>query len=673
MKDISFRVKASERSVRYDLDQVEAWLREHGLRLRRKPRVGVWVEGSREARSRALAMLGEPDRLRVLMEPEDRSWLMLGWILCSRSPVPVRTLAAALGVSRRTVYYDLQRLSSWLRSRGLCLRRGRRGVSLEGDEVQCRSVMVEFLERYVGNDDLVKVTTTPVLGSSAQSPSRADSVAGQWLWHLLREIGDPEAMAKINAIVNNVLRAFGLRLATSLRGALVAHLLATVVRVKQGRASHEQREQLARLRQRPEWTVASRIARALEESFGISLPTPEVGYIALYLGSQVTGIDAGSGWFAPSQEELGLCARVIAEEAGSYLGVNLMQDVELRSGLVAHLYASLEKIRAGMPVRNPLLDEIRARYPIIHSAVRNACRRAGAVVGVEIPDEEAGWIALHIGAALERLRQRTKRWKGVVVCGSGVGTAHLVRARLLCEFPNAEFKVLGAVDEEYLWTWVSQNGADVVISTVELRPGVVPVVVVSPFLTTSDVRKIASVVYARATLTEADLLGGCHARAALQAEESHEQQLVGPPLQDLIDERRIRVGVRASNAVEAIRFAGELLRVDGIVSGKYVDAMVNLYLQLGAYMVVARGVALPHASPEDGALGLGVAVVTLERPINFGSPENDPVRIVISFALPDYSSHLRALSELLQMLGQGVGDRVYACNTAAEVASVLRV
>lgn len=73
-------------------------------------------------------------------------------------------------------------------------------------------------------------------------------------------------------------------------------------------------------------------------------------------------------------------------------------------------------------------------------------------------------------------------------------------------------------------------------------------------------------------------------------------------------------------------------------------------------MVVAPGVALAHARPEDGALQLGLAVATLREPVEFGHAENDPVDVVFAFGSPDRDQHVGLLGALAQRLTEGLAD-----------------
>ena len=59
---------------------------------------------------------------------------------------------------------------------------------------------------------------------------------------------------------------------------------------------------------------------------------------------------------------------------------------------------------------------------------------------------------------------------------------------------------------------------------------------------------------------------------------------------------------------------------------------------------------MPHARPEDGAKKVGIALLTLDTPVNFGNKENDQVSVVIFLCAIDNTTHLTALTELMQLL-----------------------
>ena len=63
-------------------------------------------------------------------------------------------------------------------------------------------------------------------------------------------------------------------------------------------------------------------------------------------------------------------------------------------------------------------------------------------------------------------------------------------------------------------------------------------------------------------------------------------------------------------------------------------------------MVVAPGLALGHAGPDEGVNHTCFSLLTLNKPVEFGVPENDPVDLVFSFAAPNKEEHMQALRDM---------------------------
>ncbi len=119
---------------------------------------------------------------------------------------------------------------------------------------------------------------------------------------------------------------------------------------------------------------------------------------------------------------------------------------------------------------------------------------------------------------------------------------------------------------------------------------------------------------------------------------------------ELICSDNIEVNYPAMDKDDAIRHAGRLLLKSGIIEERYIDAMVETCEMYEGYIVLLPGLAMPHARPEDGALGVGFSVITLQQPVNFGNQQNDPVKIVIAVASPGNDEHLLLMSGLSQIL-----------------------
>jgi mannitol/fructose-specific phosphotransferase system IIA component (Ntr-type) len=139
-----------------------------------------------------------------------------------------------------------------------------------------------------------------------------------------------------------------------------------------------------------------------------------------------------------------------------------------------------------------------------------------------------------------------------------------------------------------------------------------------------------------------------------------------------IDKDQIRLKVRAADWQDAIRQAGNLLVKCGGAEECYIEAMIQVVQEAGPYIVIAPGIAIPHARPEYGALETCFAVLVLEPPVTFGHQENDPVSLIVAFSSPNKDAHISTLTTLARQFGRdGFLQDVQQARTKEELANLL--
>lgn len=117
-------------------------------------------------------------------------------------------------------------------------------------------------------------------------------------------------------------------------------------------------------------------------------------------------------------------------------------------------------------------------------------------------------------------------------------------------------------------------------------------------------------------------------------------------LQDLLSEDNVSFRYPAETWEDVIRHGGQLMVDAGFTNPTYTEAMIDVVRDMGPYIVLAPGLAMPHARPEMGAKQVGAALVTLEKPIDFGSPENDPVSVAVFLCAPNKEEHIQLLTDI---------------------------
>lgn len=142
-------------------------------------------------------------------------------------------------------------------------------------------------------------------------------------------------------------------------------------------------------------------------------------------------------------------------------------------------------------------------------------------------------------------------------------------------------------------------------------------------------------------------------------------------LKDLIRPELVAVDVEANDWEEAILAVGQLMVTDGAVEERFPQAMVRVAKEFGPYIVVAPGIALPHARPDDGVIKASIAVARLKNTVEFGNKENDPVYLLVALAAVDHEQHIKGLSELASVLGDEEKiKKIKTCTTKEDLLEV---
>ena len=142
----------------------------------------------------------------------------------------------------------------------------------------------------------------------------------------------------------------------------------------------------------------------------------------------------------------------------------------------------------------------------------------------------------------------------------------------------------------------------------------------------------------------------------------------------LLSLESIELDYPANTWQEAVEKAGEILVKNGNAIAGYVAAMVRMCMELGPYIVMTPGIAIPHARPEEGALNVGIAALKLRMPISFGNKDNDPVFLVIAFCTPNAEAHIELLSSVAEVLSQqDILEKIKAANNKETLSDIFTI
>ncbi|MGE6577085.1 BglG family transcription antiterminator [Paenibacillus xylanexedens] len=473
--EIAVEVKVSTRTVHRELQMIEQWLEPLGMRLEKKSGTGIRIDAS----SDDLAVLRQQLEGKEYVEftPEERKLFMLCILLDEPEPVKLLALASDLKVTVSTVTTDLDDLESRIRQAGLKLvRRRGYGVKINGSETIHRTAIAALALEFLDESDLF-----------GRQPEQGGSIVNQ---KLLDMIGHGDVLTVENALwqpdiewLENIPERQYMK--------LLIQLSVAVVRIRKGfgigRMSPRENtgDEVA---EQDEMKVppymASRLCGVLSTQLELTFSQDEQAYFHRLLVETEQRIH--SSRLLPI-DDLILLDRVhsLIDQMQARTHYAFHEDRLLREGLLGHMQPVMERIEGQQMIRNPLLQQIRKDYDSLFEEVKQSVHQAWP--GTDVPDEEIGFLVMHFGASIERLRALKREIRAIIVCTSGIGSSRMLSSRLSKEIP--EIRIMDSVSW-YEAARIPTDQYDLVLSTVDLPMDEHQYYKVSPLLTAEESERL---------------------------------------------------------------------------------------------------------------------------------------------------------------------------------------
>jgi PTS system galactitol-specific IIA component len=127
----------------------------------------------------------------------------------------------------------------------------------------------------------------------------------------------------------------------------------------------------------------------------------------------------------------------------------------------------------------------------------------------------------------------------------------------------------------------------------------------------------------------------------------------------------------ASDWIQALEIAVRPLIDEGAAQPAYLQGIIDNTRSWGPYYLLAPGIALPHARPEQGANRNQVCITTLTAPVAFGHEECDPVWLLLCASATDADAHIRTIQQISLLIDDT--QRLTAMRHARSDAALLAI
>lgn len=144
--------------------------------------------------------------------------------------------------------------------------------------------------------------------------------------------------------------------------------------------------------------------------------------------------------------------------------------------------------------------------------------------------------------------------------------------------------------------------------------------------------------------------------------------------ESLIENNSIKLNQTAANWEDAIKIGTDLLVASGAIEPRYYENIVSKIKEMGPYIVLAPGLAMPHARPEEGVIRTAFGLTTLAQPVDF---DGEQISVLVTLAGSDSDTHMEGIMEITQIFDDpdsedGVNIQKFLdCKTQEDVLAVI--
>ena len=453
---------ASSRTVQTRIGQLRAELEGHGATVESRQRHGyrlrvedrnayeTWYNENRHSLASAV-----PNTV------EDRFRFLLACFLDGEEYFKLDDLSEELYVSSKTLSAELRQVEFVLGQYNITLKRKPHyGVRAHGSEFDRRRCYMDYLVQ-------------------SQNSLFAD------------QRDQAEMLPRIGEVLLDMMIRQRIKFTEAAFQNIVIYLYVAFLRSGAGHLAAAKPGELAQVQAMPEYQAALMLADRLCQA-GIEIaPEPaETMYIAIYIAGRRS---LGEGYHPQSspvvQENVNRLTTILLDCVQRVYNLNFRDNLNVRISLYNHIVTFNIRMKYGIQIENPILEEIKQNYPFAFAMAQRAMAEYEKFYSRPVPESETGYFAIILEMALESLKAQIEKKNILLVCMTGKASSRLLAFRFRNEFGVYIDRL--DVCSMYEFERYDLSRVDYVFTTVPLQTATaVPIYQIGNFLDASDVPQV---------------------------------------------------------------------------------------------------------------------------------------------------------------------------------------
>lgn len=603
--ELSLLLNISSRTIKTDIKLINNTIKQYGCLIETKAGVGVWLSYDDGGKQYLKRILFEAESSNSVFA-EMRKYRIADILLNTNDYISMECIAQKFYVTRGTITNDLNELADFFENYDIKLvRKVKFGVKLLGEEEKLRIAKVTVVQTIIENHD------------------RLDEA-------LIAPFFPGIELQSIQQILQTAEKKYGITLSDISFNALLINLANVIQRVRGGNKVQLAAQLVKYLKAERVWGISKYMVQKLEKAFDVQLDEQENGYLAIHLltskmQTEEVLVNSSANALNKFDERLYNVMMEALAEAGRVYSYDFANDNLLLSMLYLHLRPMLIRLEYNVFAQNPYLEALKTTYSYHFEIATFIANWLMKSYSFKIPESEIAYITMHVGASIERAKQRMQEEKIriALVCTTGIGTSQFLKARFQTVFPNVTISKIVSMNKAT--KELVPGEVEFVVSTVPFSMDLMEVICVSPLLNDADIG---------------------HIRAKLN------EKVVHPPenatydtLASFIHDEITLLKCDCKTKDEALKILSSRMIQQQYVDEGFMDSVLDR--EKLASCSIGNLFAIPHAF-EGHVKKQGIGVMTLKKAVPWGE---NKVRVILMLGIDIKAQEqfVRLFSDILEI------------------------
>lgn len=635
-KDLERKYKLSRRQIDYSFEKINYWLKTNNFPIITRTRQGAFIVDPVIVQTLMPNSKDETMFTKVMNE-EDRVRTILLMVISSFEELSIVHFTSELDVSKNTVLNDLKRAKDIVSKYDLIIHYSRReGYLLQGKEFDIRRLLLGLVQAML------------VMSH------------GKELIENIANIKQTE-LDGIHKRIETIENDLGLKF-TDEKIEMLPYVFSIILkRINKGLLIKQASINYKQLSDTKEYRATEKMLSEVQ-----SIPEEERLYMTLHiLSTNVYWSEQMTTDVMPELEAALEEMLLLFEKSSCIL---IQNKAQLLDKLLLHVKPAYYRIKYHltevMEVENPISEELKE----LHHLVKKSTSPLSQFIGVKVPDSETVYLSMLIGGWLTKQGEKIQtKIKAIVVCPKGVSVSRLMFGELRELFP--EFIFLDSLSIRAFNKYTLDY--DIVFSPVYLETDK-KLYIANSYLEQEEkfrlrkqvmidfhgiaaqgfkIRDMKEIISKHTTIHNEELLikdlyNYINEINDVSVETS--EPIPSYTLRELISTRNISLIDHVDSWDEAVRVAAEPLLNQQHITRDYVKAMLE-NSSGDPYIIIGKGLAIPHASPEDGVNQTAMSLLRIKEGVKFS--EDYTIHVIVVIAASDKDKHIKALMQLMKLSG----------------------